>query len=567
MPTSSPSFDRMIIPAPCDADWDQMTGNDQVRFCTHCSLHVTNLSHMTRPEAKRLVARSRGRLCVRYIQRSDGSILTRNVPARLHHIGRRVSRIAAGAFTATLSLSSAAAHTGSALNSSTPTQTPPAIELSSAVANDSCLSGTVTDQMGALIPGATVTLTSNHTDARFVSVTGETGAYSFSRLAAGSYMLNAEAPGFARAQSIELQLSGDSKITNDITLEIPEVVAELEISSGDTRIALMGAVAMPEPKDPFINAAFKNDMSAFVELLPTVADINASDEITNTNALAYAVENNNLDMVNVLISAGAGVNSANAYGRTPLMHLDQETSTELLRVLLSAGADVNGQDVSGRTVLMDAAGDCPFEIFEALVKAGAKIDARDNQNNTVLMAAAENEDSRILQFVIKAGVSLNRANEDGETALLMAARAWRSENVEALIEAHAQIKLPKTELDAVLILSSRNDNSRIVKMVLAAGANPNAWDAEKTTALMLAIDAEHVDVAKALIDAGADINAVDDNGWTPLMHANDVECVRLLLNAGADVSPKNKDGQTALAMALKYDQEEIVQLLKSRGAP
>src|SRR5260370_31440214 len=105
------SFDRITIPAPCEADWDSMVGNDQVRFCEHCKLHVTDLSAMTRQAATRLVTRSQGRLCVRYIQRPDGGIFTRTVPEKLYRISRRVSRIAAGAFTATLSLSSAAAQT------------------------------------------------------------------------------------------------------------------------------------------------------------------------------------------------------------------------------------------------------------------------------------------------------------------------------------------------------------------------------------------------------------------------------------------------------------------------
>ncbi len=54
------SLDRVTIPQPCSADWDEMIGNDQVRFCEHCSLHVTNLSSMTRQEAMRFVAKSRG---------------------------------------------------------------------------------------------------------------------------------------------------------------------------------------------------------------------------------------------------------------------------------------------------------------------------------------------------------------------------------------------------------------------------------------------------------------------------------------------------------------------------
>src|SRR5436853_3942211 len=96
------TLDRITIPNPCDVDWESMIGNDQVRFCEHCNLHVTDLSSMTRHEAMRLVARSRGRLCVRYIQRIDGSVLTKGGPEKLYRISRRVSRIAAGAFTATL---------------------------------------------------------------------------------------------------------------------------------------------------------------------------------------------------------------------------------------------------------------------------------------------------------------------------------------------------------------------------------------------------------------------------------------------------------------------------------
>ena len=106
------SLDQITIQAPCDADWDSMSGNKQVRFCEHCNLHVTDLSSMTRQNAMRLVARSQGRLCVRFIQRPDGGIVTRSVPEKFYRISRRASRIAAGAFTATLSLSSAAAQTG-----------------------------------------------------------------------------------------------------------------------------------------------------------------------------------------------------------------------------------------------------------------------------------------------------------------------------------------------------------------------------------------------------------------------------------------------------------------------
>ena len=75
------------------------------------------------------------------------------------------------------------------------------------------------------------------------------------------------------------------------------------------------------------------------------------------------------------------------------------------------------------------------------------------------------------------------------------------------------------------------------------------------------------EMVKVLIDEGANVDAVDENGWTAMMHANEAENVQVLLNAGANMAIKNNDGDTVLAMALKYKQEDVVQLLRSRGAP
>ena len=82
------------VAAPCKADWNQMMGDERVRFCGACSLNVYNLSAMTRSEAENLIARSEGRLCVKFYRRRDGSIITRDCPVGLRAIRRRVSYVA-----------------------------------------------------------------------------------------------------------------------------------------------------------------------------------------------------------------------------------------------------------------------------------------------------------------------------------------------------------------------------------------------------------------------------------------------------------------------------------------
>lgn len=91
------------VAAPCQADWNQMMGDERVRFCGACNLNVYNLSAMTRDQAETLIARTEGRLCVKFYRRRDGSIITQDCPVGLRAIRRRVSYLAKAIGSAVLS--------------------------------------------------------------------------------------------------------------------------------------------------------------------------------------------------------------------------------------------------------------------------------------------------------------------------------------------------------------------------------------------------------------------------------------------------------------------------------
>ena len=63
------------IATPCHARWDQMEGDARARFCGQCRKHVYNLSAMTTTAAAELVREKEGKLCVRFYQRADGTML------------------------------------------------------------------------------------------------------------------------------------------------------------------------------------------------------------------------------------------------------------------------------------------------------------------------------------------------------------------------------------------------------------------------------------------------------------------------------------------------------------
>lgn len=97
------SLESLRVAAPCKADWDDMIGDNRVRFCGQCQKNVYNLSNMTRKEAERLVTNREGSMCVRFYKRSDGTVITSNCPVGLREIKRRTTRIASAIFSAMLS--------------------------------------------------------------------------------------------------------------------------------------------------------------------------------------------------------------------------------------------------------------------------------------------------------------------------------------------------------------------------------------------------------------------------------------------------------------------------------
>ena len=94
--TAKINLDNLGVAAPCSAEWATMTGDERVRHCALCKKNVYNLSDMSRAEAESLIREKEGRLCVRFYQRADGTVLTANCPVGLRAVQRRLRWIGAG---------------------------------------------------------------------------------------------------------------------------------------------------------------------------------------------------------------------------------------------------------------------------------------------------------------------------------------------------------------------------------------------------------------------------------------------------------------------------------------
>lgn len=96
--------------------------------------------------------------------------------------------------------------------------------------------------------------------------------------------------------------------------------------------------------------------------------------------------------------------------------------------------------------------------------------------------------------------------------------------------------------------------------VAIAGVNENLLEAAKLG---------NLPKVKRLLDAGAEVNFKNKDGITALMVASargHTEIVQALLAKGAEVNTQDKDGVTALMYANTVDHREVKELLIKAGA-
>ncbi|KAF4626393.1 hypothetical protein G7Y89_g11764 [Cudoniella acicularis] len=300
-------------------------------------------------------------------------------------------------------------------------------------------------------------------------------------------------------------------------------------------------------------------------LLKAGADINAVNRWNGKSALSVAAGKNDLDLVRFLLKEGADPNpkprhrSAPAYVAVPLVAAARLGNLDMIDILLSAGAECNQQeqiyDVQGfgsLNALQAAAAKGNASVVLHLLAAGAELNwpAAQPYGLTALQAGVRSRNLELIQFMIHQGANLNSpAAERGVTALQAAVWSGNLELIQFMINQGANLNSPAAEgrLTALQIAVEKR-NEGLVQILLDSGATPN--------------DAP-----------GCFIHSSRPLSWqlTSLQMAaanGDNDLVRRLLRSGADINwPADEhQGRTALQAASEFGHESTVQLLLTEGA-
>lgn len=372
---------------------------------------------------------------------------------------------------------------------------------------------------------------------------------------------------YAKDETIKTYLSGGKigredteEVVEEETTETEETTENTETSETITEDELNneldttqnGSIVDPtvvdlDPKQLELLIAVKNnDIIAVNALLKENVNPNFVDE-EGYSPLHRAVLNNNLDVVNVLLSYKdidteiklpyeASVDDWYLGGATPLLVASYTGNADIVNALIEAGSDIRAKDdIDGATTIHIASANGNNEVINILLnKDNTLINEADSMKDTPLHWASIKNQTDTISLLLANGADTKLANSDGNTVLHYAAMYGDVNTVNVLLEADSS-------------LASVENNEGITPIYYAIVVSDN-------------------DILSSIITNGQiDINKKDSLGYTPLHYAanyGNMEAVVLLVEEfNADKTIVNDDNFTASDIAANNSYYTIVEYL------
>jgi ankyrin repeat protein len=283
--------------------------------------------------------------------------------------------------------------------------------------------------------------------------------------------------------------------------------------------------ARVDGRTPLQEAAYKVRVGVVSVLLEAAGvDLNAAltDGKDARSTPSYlAAWNNRLDVLKLLIAAGADVHMACIDGFTPLHKSVNMDHAGIVAVLIeTAGVDVNAAITDSRDAgvapLYLAARHNRVDALTLLLAAGADVTKARFDGRTPLCYAAKNNRLDALKLLVAAGADVNKAHVNGWNPLHVAAYRGHADVVDVLITASANVNATAlTPGVTPLFVAAKNNRLDALKLLVAAGADVNmARVSGGCTPLFIAAQTGHAGVVDLLIAAGANVHATRTSGAT-----------------------------------------------------
>lgn len=318
----------------------------------------------------------------------------------------------------------------------------------------------------------------------------------------------------------------------------------------------------------------KNDAYYDIFITTRVGEIRDTEGQTIVH---YFVKTKNYKGINECVKKGIPINVCDNAGISPLeialQNLDDDISVRVAYELILGGAQDFSTDytyfvqtVSSRNFTLRLQdGQTPLHlasimghkaIAKFLLENGADVKAQDSSGATALHEALRYGNLEIARMLIAANANLNAADNIGKTpAMVVYPKEKAMETYGLLAENHADFTRKDMFGDTVLHTACMcGTDSEVIRFLIEHGAEVNAKNKEGSTPLCIAVQKKNVDVVRVLAENGADIHAKDAQGISPVIGAM-INSQEMLkaILTTENVMTVDSEGNTPLHIALLYD--------------
>ncbi|KAF4523418.1 hypothetical protein B566_EDAN007890, partial [Ephemera danica] len=237
----------------------------------------------------------------------------------------------------------------------------------------------------------------------------------------------------------------------------------------------------------------------------------------------------------------------NSDGNTAFLRAARAGNLDKVLEYLKSNIDINTSNANGLNALHLASKDGHVHVVTELLRRGATVDAATKKGNTALHIASLED---VVKILVQHEASVNVQSQNGFTPLYMAAQE-NHDNVDGFTPLAVAMQQGHDKVVAVLLENDTRGKHNITPLHVAA-----KWG--KTNMVSL------------LIEKGANIEAKTRDGLTPLhcaARSGHEQVVDMLLERGAPISSKTKNGLAPLHMASQGDHVDAARILLYHKAP
>lgn len=308
------------------------------------------------------------------------------------------------------------------------------------------------------------------------------------------------------------------------------------------------------------------------------ADLEARDH-NGMTALHWTISDSEFKAAQILIDNGADIEAIDNEGMTPLFRAAASGSIEMVDILLDNGANPFKRNIYRHSILSYA---CMTDsILHTSIEKGEQISTFTNvrPDKTVLNrlieytgkdiltiydAAIMNDIEKADELLQKEPSLLDARNSEGMRPLQYAAKIGNAEMVRYLLDKGSHMSCDE-DTDPPILLSAFGGSVEVAELLLDNGANMNSRSDIGRLPMHEAAQYDSIDLMRFFLSRDADPNATDSYNNAPIHFAESPECIKVLLDAGADVDAKDYTGDTALYL-WNMPILETVRILHSYGA-